>query len=309
MVKLTVGNFLIVSPSPVLAELLAVCVCVCLLALTHCCCFRTQMELQEPDTPHLRLNLVSPLATPSTREFRPVVPFGWSIFHRIAMHWLYKLGIVVLALVWLVFINLHADVTPLAVAWIYISSWPLLLLLEFTRFDRELLKAVLFTFECWYLLFNVMLYGVFKYRSEPADVLPEIGILRSGISAILCVVMVLFDAAPAYPTFLRRTLLSLAVAAIAFSSLRESGLVLKPSLVDNDVTFFGYHPHSRSIYVTAQLNLGVFYFKFLVNTSLGGGKQCLMLKVALSAAVLDMRERSLSFASSVNSNVIARYDS
>lgn len=101
-------------------------------------------------------------------------PVVWLVTAR-----LYPLLVAVLAVSFIVLSNLAASDVPSWLAVVWLASAVCIVVCELTRFDRQVLRALLGSFEVLYLLANMLLFVAFKAWSQLDDVPLAVKCLRS----------------------------------------------------------------------------------------------------------------------------------
>lgn len=150
-----------------------------------------------------------------------------------------------------------------------------------TFFDRRLLVQLLHTFEFGYLVLNICLgiaciiiFIVLDKNNDEQRVIKLLGALQF---ALLHLVVVSLDAAPAMPWSRRQFLLVIMTLLISWLMLQDIvigryGAVL--SCVSKDLCI-----DWRQAYRTTFANLAIFYFKFFVTGFLAAGRRRMLIKL------------------------------
>jgi len=136
--------------------------------------------------------------------FDPVVRFVWA--RKLSLHPAYRVCVILFAItsalvVALSFINDNASLN-----WLMSMGVCFVALIEFTRFDRSLVLAVMGRFEWALLMFNLLQLTVFgTWSQEPVYKAYSTAPLFLAYAVVVGLGLGLSDAAPAYPYALRLT--------------------------------------------------------------------------------------------------------
>jgi hypothetical protein len=172
-------------------------------------------------------------------------------------HWIsYRILFVVICITWTV-VDSGFLQPPSWLAIFLIVVMLLIFVTELTRYDATIVWELVTSFQPAYLLANMIGYVIFKCWSFPNDTSWHIAAFRiTGVGAQI--LLVLFDAAPAYPITVKRVFLIIWFVTGVLAILRESGVSFQsPRLIARDRCFFEFCFNTRSMYITTLSNIDV----------------------------------------------------